>query len=154
MADPVLENLVQPRHCYEQERFHVGRYTAQFSLDILPIIWRGIRNECADLRLHTVTYLVTRHVVWIGKRICWTRNYKYLRQYHCVTHSKDHCNYSTREVSSVFTSRCLVVAFNGERSPSTGFLNCPRPQLPASHFSQLQISVLSLPGKHVHRAVP
>jgi hypothetical protein len=39
--------------------------------------------------------------------------------------------------SSVFTRRCLVAASNGGRSRSSGFPNCPRPQLPASHFSQL-----------------
>jgi hypothetical protein len=31
---------------------------------------------------------------------------------------------------TVFTSRCWVVASNGRRSPSSGFPNCPRPQLP------------------------
>jgi hypothetical protein len=33
-----------------------------------------------------------------------------------------------------------VAASNGGRSLSSGFPNCPRPQLPASHFSKLQIS--------------
>jgi hypothetical protein len=33
---------------------------------------------------------------------------------------------------SVFTSRCLVAASNGGRSPSSGFPNCPLPQLPSS----------------------
>jgi hypothetical protein len=33
----------------------------------------------------------------------------------------------------VFTSRCLIADFNGRLSPSSGFSNCPRPQLPASH---------------------
>jgi hypothetical protein len=42
--------------------------------------------------------------------------------------------------SQFFTSRCLVAAFNGGRSRSSGFPNCPRPQLPASHFSQLHLS--------------
>jgi hypothetical protein len=31
-----------------------------------------------------------------------------------------------------FTSRCLVAAPNGGRSSTSGFPNCPRPQLPAS----------------------
>jgi hypothetical protein len=34
----------------------------------------------------------------------------------------------------------LVAASNGGHSPSSGFQNCPRPQLPASQFSQLQLS--------------
>jgi hypothetical protein len=55
-------------------------------------------------------------------------------------HSEDHCNCSTHKALSVFTSRCLVAAFSGGRTPSSGFLNCPRPQLPAPHFSQLQLS--------------
>jgi hypothetical protein len=40
--------------------------------------------------------------------------------------------------SHVFTSRCLVAAFNGERSPSSGFTNGPRPQLPASNSNSSQ----------------
>jgi hypothetical protein len=36
---------------------------------------------------------------------------------------------------TVFTSRFLVAAFNDGRSPSSGFQNCPCPQLPASHSS-------------------
>jgi hypothetical protein len=55
-----------------------------------------------------------------------------------VSHSRDHCNYST--VFLVCTSSCLVAASNGGHSPSSGFPNCPRPHLPASHFSQLQLS--------------
>jgi hypothetical protein len=43
--------------------------------------------------------------------------------------------------SHVFTSRWLVVAFNGGFSPSSRFLNCPRPQIPASpNSSQLNRS--------------
>jgi hypothetical protein len=53
---------------------------------------------------------------------------------------KDHCNYNKHKVFSVFTSLCLVVASNGGRQPSSGFLNSPRPQLPASHFPQPQLS--------------
>jgi hypothetical protein len=44
---------------------------------------------------------------------------------HCYTHTSVH--------SHIFTSRCLVTAFNGEHSHSSGFLNGPRPQLPANH---------------------
>jgi hypothetical protein len=46
--------------------------------------------------------------------------------------------------SSVFTSCCLAAASNDGRSPSSGFPNCPRPQLPTSHFSQLNISTDSI----------
>jgi hypothetical protein len=54
---------------------------------------------------------------------------------HWVTHSKDHCNYSTYKFLSLFTSRCLVATFNGGRSPSSRFPNCPRPQLPNQSHS-------------------
>jgi hypothetical protein len=50
----------------------------------------------------------------------------------------DHSYYN--KIFSVFTSRCLVAAFKDGRSPFTGFSKCPRPQLPASHFSQQQPS--------------
>jgi hypothetical protein len=39
---------------------------------------------------------------------------------------------------TVFTSRCLVAAFNGVLSPSSGFPNCSRPQLPGSHSNSSQ----------------
>jgi hypothetical protein len=41
------------------------------------------------------------------------------------------------------TSRCLEAASNGGRSSSSVFPNCPRPQLSASKFSQLQLSTVS-----------
>jgi hypothetical protein len=40
--------------------------------------------------------------------------------------------------SDVFTSRCLVAASNGGRSPYSGFPNYPRPQLPSSHSNSSQ----------------
>jgi hypothetical protein len=43
----------------------------------------------------------------------------------------------------VFTSRCSVAASNGRRSPSSGFPNCPWPQLPASHSNSSQWPDLS-----------
>jgi hypothetical protein len=43
------------------------------------------------------------------------------------------------------TSHSLVAASNSKRSPSSVFLKCPQPQLPAYHFSQLQLSVDSQP---------
>jgi hypothetical protein len=50
------------------------------------------------------------------------------------------CNYSTHKVFSVFNSRRLVAAFNDRRFSFSAFPNSSRPQLPASHFSQLQLS--------------
>jgi hypothetical protein len=39
---------------------------------------------------------------------------------------------------TVLTSRCLVATPNNERFPSSGFPNCPRPQLPASNSNSSQ----------------
>jgi hypothetical protein len=39
---------------------------------------------------------------------------------------------------TVFTSRCLIAASYGATSPSSGFSNCPRPQLLASHNNSSQ----------------
>jgi hypothetical protein len=39
---------------------------------------------------------------------------------------------------SVCYSCCLVATFNGRHSPSSGFTNCPQPQLPACHCNSSQ----------------
>jgi hypothetical protein len=89
---------------------------------------------------------VTIDGVWISNWIYWTltlvttNNYDSLTKLHTP---KIIVKYSTHKLFSVFTSRCLVAASNSWRSPSPGFLNCPRAQLPASHFSQLQFSTYS-----------
>jgi hypothetical protein len=86
---------------------------------------------------------VTINRVWIGNRVYWTlteHNYKQLQQSHWVKRSKDHYNYSTHDVFSVFTSRLLSSSFWKRTFPSSGFPNCLQPQLPASHFSQSQLS--------------
>jgi hypothetical protein len=52
-----------------------------------------------------------------------------------ITHTHTHwCPLTVR----VFTSRCLVVALDGGRSPSSGLPNYTRPQLPAPHSSSSQ----------------
>jgi hypothetical protein len=51
---------------------------------------------------------------------------------HSDTYSEDHCNHNIHKVFSGFTSRCFVAASNGEHSPSSGFLNHLRLQLPAT----------------------
>jgi hypothetical protein len=45
--------------------------------------------------------------------------------------------------SHVFTSRCSVAASNGGRSPSSGFLNYPRPKLSASHSISSRLNASS-----------
>jgi hypothetical protein len=56
---------------------------------------------------------------------------------------KGHRNYSTHQVFSVFTSRCLVAASNGGRSRFSGFPNCSPP---TTHFPQLELSTDSTTG--------
>jgi hypothetical protein len=82
---------------------------------------------------------VTIDGVWIVNRIYWTLTLVTTNNYDSLTftHSKNHCNYSTHEVFSVFITRCLVAASNGGCFPSSRFPNYPQLQLPASHFSQL-----------------
>jgi hypothetical protein len=46
--------------------------------------------------------------------------------------------YSTHNVFLVFLSRCFVAASKGGCSHSSGFMNCPRPQLPASNSNSSQ----------------
>jgi hypothetical protein len=57
------------------------------------------------------------------------------------TKTKTTVNTAYSKVFPVFTSRCLVAAFNSGRSLSSGFPNWPRPQLSASQFSHMQVKV-------------
>jgi hypothetical protein len=68
--------------------------------------------------------------------------YKSVFMFILVNSKHFNCNYSTHKAFPVFTSRCLVADSNNGRSPSSGFPNCPRPQLPSPHFSQLQLSTV------------
>jgi hypothetical protein len=57
---------------------------------------------------------------------CMTKLYSSLLHTHWCPQSRRH--YS-----------CLVAASNGRRSPSSGFPNCPQPQLPDSNSNSLQL---------------
>jgi hypothetical protein len=99
-----------------------------------------IRNE---RRFHSATYVIIlsrgRLQMGFGLGIGFiehlqnvtTNNYDSLTELHApkITVTTAHIK------SSVFTSRCLVVAFNGGCSTFAGFPNCSEPQLPVSHFS-------------------
>jgi hypothetical protein len=55
-----------------------------------------------------------------------------------------HCKLSRHKIFSVFPRRCSVAASNGRCSPSSGFPNCPLPQLPSSHSNgSQQLSLIS-----------
>jgi hypothetical protein len=58
--------------------------------------------------------------VSIGNWIYWALKHVITNNYD----TNDHSNYSTHEVFSVFTGRCLVAASNSGRSYSSGFPNC------------------------------
>jgi hypothetical protein len=73
---------------------------------------------------------------WIDDRIYWTLWYSAWQ--HFTVH------YDTSVHSPDFTSRCLVAASNGERSPSSGLPNCPRPHLTATGHSDWNVAVLEL----------
>jgi hypothetical protein len=89
-------------------------------------------------------FSVTTDGVWIGNRIYYTiPNLNYTDCALTVLHISQITIEHTRSSQSVkvFTSRCLVTAPNGGRSPSSGFRSCPRPQLLASHSnSSVQLS--------------
>jgi hypothetical protein len=90
------------------------------------------RIACSPHRTYCHVVSGTREGVSIGKRIyrtlalVTTNNYDSLTELHTeyITVTTAH------RVFSVFTSRCLVAAFNGGRFPSSGFPHSPRPQLP------------------------
>jgi hypothetical protein len=83
---------------------------------------------------------VTIDGVWIGNWIYWAFTLVTMNNYDCLTELLTPKIILTKAdiKSSQSLVRCLAAAFNGERSPSSGFPNCPRPQLPASHSNTSQ----------------
>jgi hypothetical protein len=82
---------------------------------------------------------VTIDGVWIGTRIYWTLWYS--AWVHFTIHYYAHTH--TTAQSHIFTSRCSAEVSNGWHSPSSGFPNYPRSQLPASHGSSSRLSLSS-----------
>jgi hypothetical protein len=95
---------------------HMAELSEHVHLLQLYIILHDTQTETNSTKIQS------RHWAWlyIGNPIYWT--FKQL-----IT-------------ANNFISRCLVTVSNCRRSPSSGFPNRPRPQLPTSHFSQLQLS--------------
>jgi hypothetical protein len=85
------------------------------------------------------------HAVWLldGVWIYW------IAWYSAWLHFTIHCYTNTRVHSHVSTSRCSVAASNSGRSPSSGFPNYPRPQLPAPHSNSSQWLDLSSSLTHL-----
>jgi hypothetical protein len=107
-------------------------------LSISPIKTHPLRTE-----KYFITWLsVTIEGVWIDNWIYWTladpwlQINKTLSLIHTLYSLLDHILQSSQ--SAVFTSRYLVTASNGGRSPSSGFSNCPR--VLATRFSQQQLT--------------
>jgi hypothetical protein len=99
-------------------------------------IWCGIIisvqvNTLNHSAYYTVTWwCVTIDGSWIGDWIWLLDTGRDYTSHFTITHTSVH--------SHVFTSRCLVAASNGGRSPSSEFLNWPRPQLPTSTSNSSQ----------------
>jgi hypothetical protein len=49
---------------------------------------------------------------------------------------------------------CLIAAFNGGRSPCSGFPDCPQPQLPASHSSSSRLNPSGYLNNSLHSINP
>jgi hypothetical protein len=92
---------------------HIIRLDVQ-TITMLPRVWVWLQSG-----------------FWIDDRIYWT-----LLLQRVTTLYSPLLHRHTSVHSHVFTSRCLVAASNGGRSPSSGFPNCPQPQLPASHSNR------------------
>jgi hypothetical protein len=93
---------------------------------------KPVKTSCENLKntgeeINMSRALVTINAAWIRKRIYCT-----LTQLVSTLQESLHGTLGLLFVT-VFTCCCLVAAFNGGLSPFSGFLNCPRPQLPASH---------------------
>jgi hypothetical protein len=86
--------------------------------------------------------LVTIDWIWIDNCIYWMSHLVITSKDYALTvlHTSQITIGHTRSSDSVtvFNSHCLVVASNSEHSPSSGFLNYPWPQLPASHSNSSQ----------------
>jgi hypothetical protein len=76
----------------------------------------------------------------IRNRIYWTLAHLTTNNYDSITelHTTKTTVTTAHIKFSVFIIRCLVTVSNGGRSPPCGFPNCRWPQLPCSHYSQLQ----------------
>jgi hypothetical protein len=72
---------------------------------------------------------VTIDGFYIDDQTYWTLSYSACLQFTVLCHTQTHFSVH----SHVFPIRCLVAATKEGRSPSSWILNCPRPQLPASH---------------------
>jgi hypothetical protein len=116
-------------YCYKKETF------IRVSGSLCPIA-RATCYRALNFRLKSCCHVVsvTRDMVRFGNWIYWTftlvttNNYESLTDLHTTK-----MNVTTAPLSLLrLHSRCLVAAFDG------GLPNSPRPQLPASHFSQLQ----------------
>jgi hypothetical protein len=89
-------------------------------IELLQLI--TISKDYAFIVLHTLQLITTR------------KDYAFLLHTSLITIGHTRSSQSV----PVFSSRCLVAASNGRRSPSSGFPNCPRAQPPASHSNRSQ----------------
>jgi hypothetical protein len=112
-------------------------------LEVYPIasttdlFWGDPDNTANSLILHIYCHMYEVIIDGVGSVIRFIELRSVTkRSYNCFTNS--HTLQCTRAHTDVFSACCvftslLIMASNGRCSPSSGFLNCPWPQLPASH---------------------
>jgi hypothetical protein len=95
-------------------------------------MWRKIKM-CTSLFSHLMVYTIEWLLVWRTTVIKVKIKYNPFTNSHTLQFTRAYT-----EVFTVLTSCCLVAASSGRCSPSSGFPNCPLPQLPASNSSSSQ----------------
>jgi hypothetical protein len=101
----------------------------------------SVWQYCTDLHCHVMKCDYRRRLDLLldlldSYRSVTTSNYNRFTNSHTLQFTTEHTRSS--QLVTVFSSRCLVAAYNKGCSPSSGFPNYPRPQLPASNSSTSQ----------------
>jgi hypothetical protein len=96
------------------------------------------RIHCHHFRVTVDGFSIDRRIYWILWHSAWLR-----LTVHFCTHTHTHTHTHTPVPQSFLHCRCLLAASRVRRSPSSGFPNCPRLQIPTSNTTsspQLDLS--------------
>jgi hypothetical protein len=93
---------------------------------------KPLDGEYSRQTANTRTILMPIDGVWIGNRV-----YTVLKPFFITPHETLQGTLGLLSLLRVLSSCCLVAAFNGGSSPSSGFLNCPRASATSSSQQQL-----------------